>query len=105
MLVFGRRQLVVVTAVCTPYVPGASRDGPCTIRVPEPDGPSLPKRCPEDPVASATCCCVSMRVWRSAYLYAVVAVSKIVRMISPDVGGADLLKLRTDEGWLEEDRL
>jgi hypothetical protein len=38
---------VVVIAVCTPYVPGAPRDGPRTIGVPanmpEPDGPSLPK--------------------------------------------------------------
>lgn len=34
MLVLCRRQLVVVTAVCTPYVPGASRDGPRTVGAP-----------------------------------------------------------------------
>jgi hypothetical protein len=36
--------------------------------------PLAPKAVPGDPGASATYWCVSIRVWRCAYLYAVVAV-------------------------------
>lgn len=32
------------------------------------DSPSLPKRVPGDSTASTTCRCVSVRMWRSAYL-------------------------------------